>query len=62
MTKILVREGGHVGREAGRLHLVVVAVHGCGLKAFKTRVGRVELEKLAVELEPSPAHSPRRQT
>ncbi len=49
MSKIFVRERRHVGPGAGRPRFAIVGSLGADLWIYKTRVRRVELEKIATE-------------
>jgi hypothetical protein len=59
MGKIFVRERIRTGRGAGRPRFVVVAVEGADLKVYIPRLRKVELEKLAEEIEAQIVYLPR---
>ena len=59
MSKIFVRERRHVGQGAGRPRFAIVACLGADLRVYKTRVRRVELEKIAAEAGAEIVYLPR---
>jgi hypothetical protein len=58
MSKIFVRERNRVGRGEGKPRFMVVAVKGVDLKVYAPHVRKVELEKLAEEIEAEVVYLP----
>lgn len=59
MSKIYVRERGHVGKGAGRPRFAILAVAGADLKIYQMHVRKAELEKLAEDLGAEIVYLPR---